>query len=91
MAKLKSFGTRVKAVILMDTDEFFALLERRRRRRFRKHPVLMHLVYIAGYVSALVVGWAIAGRTVVIVSIAFGGAGVCLGLVFGAVARLRHR
>jgi hypothetical protein len=91
MAKLKSFATRVKAVLLMDTDQFFALLERRRRRRFREHPVLMHLVYIGGYASVLVAGWAIAGPTVVIVFIAFGGAAVCLSLVVSAVARLRHR
>jgi Flp pilus assembly protein TadB len=72
----------------MDADEFFRAADRRRRKRFHQHPVLMHAAYLAAFVAFALVDWWLVGWTAVVAVFALGYA-VTIGVV--AVARLRRR
>lgn len=87
VGKLRTFGARVKAVLLMDADDVFKAMDRRRRRRFRKHPLLMHGLYIAGFLAVMGADWLTIGPTAVGVLLALG---VAVGVATVVARQLRR-
>jgi hypothetical protein len=62
MRHVRQTLSRLRAVLFMDTDVVFDAWLRRRRRRFREHPVLMHVIDVgvpAGMLTAegIWLGW----------------------------------
>src|SRR3954452_4271080 len=85
-------ASRAKALLLTDADDVFDAMDRRRRRRFRQHPLRMHLLYLGGYLAGAVVLARLAGAKAVLAVLAVPVAGAIVGVVITLARRAsRHR
>jgi hypothetical protein len=75
---LRGLASRAKALLLTDADEVFEAMDRRKRRRFRQHPLRMHLLYLLGYAAGAVALWYAAGTRVALVILGLPLLGFCL-------------
>lgn len=75
---------------MTDADEVFEAMDRRKQRRFRQHPVRMHLLYLLGYAAGAVALWYAAGARVALVIVGLPLLGFLLGLVIIVIRRWRR-
>jgi hypothetical protein len=87
----KGLASRAKALLLTDADDVFDAIDRRRRRRFRRHPLRMHLLYLGGYLAGAVVLARLAGAKAVLAVLAVPVAGAIVAVVITLARRAsRH-
>ena len=84
-------ASRAKALLLTDADDVFNAMDRRRRRRFRRHPLRMHLLYLGGYLAAALVFARVAGTKAALAILAVPVAGAILGVLITLARRAPRR
>lgn len=84
-------ASRAKALLLADADDVFDAMDRRRRRRFSRHPLRMHLLYLVGYLAAALVLARVAGTKAALAMLAVPVAGAILGVLITLARRAPRR
>jgi hypothetical protein len=87
---LRGLASRAKALLLTEADEVFETMDRRKRRRFRQHPLRVHLLYLLGYATGAAAVWYAAGARVALVIWGLPLLGLLLAVVNGAIRRWRR-
>jgi hypothetical protein len=87
---LRGPASRAKAFLLTDADEVFEAMDRRKRRRFRQHPLRMHLLYLFGYATGAVALWYAAGARAALVIVGLPLLGFLLATVIVVIRRWRR-
>jgi len=87
----RGLASRAKALLLTDADDVFDAMDRRRRRRFRRHPLRMHLLYLGGYLTAALVFARVAGTKAALAMLAVPVAGAILGVLITLARRASRR
>ena len=90
MTLLRGLASRAKALLLTDADDVFEAMDRRKRRRFRQHPLRMHLLYLLGYATVAVALWRAAGARVALVIWGLPLLGLLLGVAIVVIRRWRR-